>query len=191
MFLETPANLPIQKGSIEVICGSMFAGKTEELIRRVKRAKYAKLNIKIFKPKIDTRYDKKNVVSHDNNFIKATIVENSNEILLLIKEAKVVAIDEAQFFDDNLFAVCNQIANNGIRVIVAGLDMDFLGNPFGPMPKILAVAEHVTKVHAICVNCGSIANHSFRKTQETELVKIGENNEYKPLCRACFNNQKY
>ena len=191
MFLESLANSPTQKGSIEVICGSMFSGKTEELIRRIKRAKYAKLNIKIFKPKIDTRYNNENVVSHDNNFIESIIVDNSNEILSLIEEAVVVAIDEAQFFDDNLFVICNQIANNGIRVIVAGLDMDFLGNPFGPIPKLLATAEHITKVHAICVNCGSIANHSFRKTQDTQLVKIGENNEYKPLCRTCFNNQKY
>ena len=191
MFLESLANSPTQKGSIEVICGSMFSGKTEELIRRIKRAKYAKLNIKIFKPKIDTRYNKDNVVSHDNNFIEAIVVENSNEILSLIEGARVVAIDEAQFFDDNLFIICNQIADNGIRVIVAGLDMDFLGKPFGPIPQLLAVAEYITKVHAICINCGSIANHSFRKTQDTELVKIGENNEYKPLCRTCFSNQKY
>tara|TARA_B100001142_G_scaffold179806_2_gene179388 strand:+ start:55635 stop:56210 length:576 start_codon:yes stop_codon:yes gene_type:complete len=191
MFLESLANSPTQKGSIEVICGSMFSGKTEELIRRIKRAKYAKLNIKIFKPKIDTRYNKDNVVSHDNNFIEAIVVENSNEILSLIEDARVVAIDEAQFFDDNLFIICNQIADNGIRVIVAGLDMDFLGKPFGPIPQLLAVAEYITKVHAICINCGSIANHSFRKTQDTELVKIGENNEYKPLCRTCFSNQKY
>ena len=177
MFLESLANSPTQKGSIEVICGSMFSGKTEELIRRIKRAKYAKLNIKIFKPKIDTRYNKDNVVSHDNNFIEAIVVENSNEILSLIEGARVVAIDEAQFFDDNLFIICNQIADNGIRVIVAGLDMDFLGKPFGPIPQLLAVAEYITKVHAICINCGSIANHSFRKTQDTELVKIGENNE--------------
>ena len=189
MFLESLTNPPLQKGSIEVICGSMFSGKTEELLRRIKRAKYAKIDIKIFKPKIDTRYNKEKVVSHDNNFIEAIIVDNSNEILSLIEEAGVVAIDEAQFFDDNLFVVCNQIANNGIRVIVAGLDMDFLGNPFGPIPQLLAAAEHITKVHAICVNCGAIANHSFRKTQDTELVKIGENNEYKPLCRTCFNNQ--
>ncbi|MAW21374.1 MAG: thymidine kinase [Flavobacteriales bacterium] len=191
MFLESLANSPTQKGSIEVICGPMFSGKTEELIRRIKRAKYAKLNIKIFKPKIDTRYNKDNVVSHDNNFIEAIVVENSNEILSLIEDARVVAIDEAQFFDDNLFIICNQIADNGIRVIVAGLDMDFLGKPFGPIPQLLAVAEYITKVHAICINCGSIANHSFRKTQDTELVKIGENNEYKPLCRTCFSNQKY
>jgi thymidine kinase len=189
MFLESPTDHPMQKGSIEVICGSMFSGKTEELLRRLKRAKYAKLNIKIFKPKIDTRYDKSNVVSHDDNFIESIVVENSNEILSFIEKAEVVAIDEAQFFDENLFIVCNQIANTGIRVIVAGLDMDFLGNPFNPMPQLLAIAEHITKVHAICVNCGSIANHSFRKIKDGELVRIGERNEYKPLCRKCFNTK--
>jgi len=187
MFLESPTDHPMQKGSIEVICGSMFSGKTEELLRRLKRAKYAKLNIKIFKPKVDTRYDKEKVVSHDENFIESIVVESSNEILSCIEKAEVVAIDEAQFFDENLFIVCNQIANNGIRVIVAGLDMDFLGNPFSPMPQLLAIAEHITKVHAICLNCGSIANHSFRKTNDSELVKLGEGNEYKPLCRKCFN----
>ena len=187
MFLESPTDHPMQKGSIEVICGSMFSGKTEELLRRLKRAKYAKLNIKIFKPKVDTRYDKEKVVSHDDNYIKSIVVENSNKILSFIENAEVVAIDEAQFFDKNLSAICNKIANNGIRVIVAGLDMDFLGNPFGPMPKLLAVAEHITKVHAICVDCGAIANYSFRKTKDVELVKLGEQSEYKPLCRKCFN----
>ncbi len=187
MFLESPTDHPMQKGSIEVICGSMFSGKTEELLRRLKRAKYAKLNIKIFKPKVDTRYDKEKVVSHDDNYIKSIVVENSNKILSFIENAEVVAIDEAQFFDKNLSAICNKIANNGIRVIVAGLDMDFLGNPFGPIPKLLSVAEHITKVHAICVDCGAIANYSFRKTKDVELVKLGEHSEYKPLCRKCFN----
>ncbi len=187
MFLESPTDHPMQKGSIEVICGSMFSGKTEELLRRLKRAKYAKLNIKIFKPKVDTRYDKEKVVSHDDNYIESIVVENSNKILSFIENAEVVAIDEAQFFDKNLSAICNKIANNGIRVIVAGLDMDFLGNPFGPIPKLLSVAEHITKVHAICVDCGAIANYSFRKTKDVELVKLGEQSEYKPLCRKCFN----
>jgi thymidine kinase len=187
MFLESPTDHPMQKGSIEIICGSMFSGKTEELLRRLKRAKYAKLNIKIFKPKVDTRYDKEKVVSHDDNYIKSIVVENSNKILSFIENAEVVAIDEAQFFDKNLSAICNKIANNGIRVIVAGLDMDFLGNPFGPIPKLLSVAEHITKVHAICVDCGAIANYSFRKTKDVELVKLGEQSEYKPLCRKCFN----
>jgi len=187
MFLESPTDHPMQKGSIEVICGSMFSGKTEELLRRLKRAKYAKLNIKIFKPKVDTRYDKEKVVSHDDNYIKSIVVENSNKILSFIENAEVVAIDEAQFFDKNLSAICNKIANNGIRVIVAGLDMDFLGNPFGPIPKLLSVAEHITKVHAICVDCGAIANYSFRKTKDVKLVKLGEQSEYKPLCRKCFN----
>ena len=189
MFLESLANSPTQKGSIEVICGSMFSGKTEELIRRIKRAKYAKLNIKIFKPKIDTRYNKDNVVSHDNNFIEAIVVENSNEILSLIEGARVVAIDEAQFFDDNLFIICNQIADNGIRVIVAGLDMDFLGKPFGVMPQLLAIAEHVTKVHAICIDCGEIANYSFRLTKNKEQIQLGQKDEYKPLCRKCFSDK--
>ena len=189
MFLESQISHPMQKGSIEVICGSMFSGKTEELIRRLKRAKYAKLNIKIFKPKIDTRYHDEKVVSHDDNFIKSISVDYSNEIIDLSKSADVVAIDEAQFFDDELYIVCNKLASNGIRVIVAGLDMDFLGNPFGPIPNLLSVAEHITKVHAICVDCSAIANHSFRKSKDEELVKLGEHNEYKPLCRKCFNKQ--
>jgi len=189
MFLESQIDHPMQKGSIEVICGSMFSGKTEELLRRLKRAKYAKLKIKIFKPKIDTRYDEKKVVSHDDNFINSLAVENSTDIIPLSVDVDVVAIDEAQFFDDKLYAVCNRLAINGIRVIVAGLDMDFLGKPFGPIPNLLSVAEHITKVHAICVDCGAIANHSFRKSPDEELVKLGEQNEYKPLCRNCFNQQ--
>lgn len=189
MFLESQIEHPMQKGSIEVICGSMFSGKTEELLRRLKRAKYAKLNIKIFKPKIDTRYDKTRIISHDDNFIDSLTVENATDIIPLAENTDVVAIDEAQFFDDNLYSVCNGLAINGIRVIVAGLDMDFLGKPFGPIPNLLAVAEHITKVHAICVDCGAIANHSFRKSEDEELVKLGERNEYKPLCRNCFNKQ--
>ena len=190
MFLETQIEHPMQKGSIEVICGSMFSGKTEELLRRLKRAKYAKLNIKIFKPKMDTRYDKEKVVSHDDNFIDSITVDCSNDIIKLCENADVVAIDEAQFFDKELYVVCNNLATKGIRLIVAGLDMDFLGKPFGPIPNLLAIAEHITKVHAICVNCGAIANHSFRKSEEGQLVKLGQQQEYKPLCRKCFNKAK-
>ncbi|MBC8266815.1 MAG: thymidine kinase [Flavobacteriales bacterium] len=189
MFLESQIEHPMQKGSIEVICGSMFSGKTEELLRRLKRAKYAKLKVKIFKPKIDTRYDKNKVVSHDDNFIDSTTVACSNDILSLAGNAEVIAIDEAQFFDKDLHLVCVKLAIKGMRVIVAGLDMDFLGNPFGPIPNLLAIAEHVTKVHAICVDCGAIANHSFRKSEDEQLVKLGEQEEYKPLCRKCFNSQ--
>jgi len=187
MFLESQINHPMQSGSIEVICGSMFSGKTEELLRRLKRARFAKLNVEIYKPTIDTRYDNQKVVSHDENHVQSTIVQNSSEILKLINNPDVVAIDEAQFFTDDLTRVCNNLASQGIRVIVAGLDMDFLGKPFGEMPKLLAVAEHVTKVHAICLDCGSIANHSFRTSEEDSLVKLGETNNYKPLCRCCFN----
>jgi len=190
MFLETQIEHPMQKGSIEVICGSMFSGKTEELLRRLKRAKYAKLNIKIFKPKMDTRYDKEKVVSHDDNFIDSITVDCSNDIIKLCENADVVAIDEAQFFDKELYVVCDKLATKGIRLIVAGLDMDFLGKPFGPIPNLLAIAEHITKVHAICVNCGAIANHSFRKSEEVQLVKLGQQQEYKPLCRKCFNKAK-
>ena len=190
MFLETQIEHPMQKGSIEVICGSMFSGKTEELLRRLKRAKYAKLNIKIFKPKMDTRYDKEKVVSHDDNFIDSITVDCSNDIIKLCENADVVAIDEAQFFDKELYVVCDKLATKGIRLIVAGLDMDFLGKPFGPIPNLLAIAEHITKVHAICVNCGAIANHSFRKSEEIQLVKLGQQQEYKPLCRKCFNKEK-
>ena len=190
MFLETQIEHPMQKGSIEVICGSMFSGKTEELLRRLKRAKYAKLNIKIFKPKMDTRYDKEKVVSHDDNFIDSITVDCSNDIIKLCENADVVAIDEAQFFDKELYVVCDKLATKGIRLIVAGLDMDFLGKPFGPIPNLLAIAEHITKVHAICVDCGAIANHSFRKSKDEQLVKLGQQREYKPLCRKCFNKAK-
>lgn len=189
MFLESQINHPIQKGSIEVICGSMFSGKTEELLRRLKRAQFAKLDIVVFKPKIDKRYDTLKVVSHDENTIRATPVDSAENILQLVNQAQVVAIDEAQFFDSDLVTVCNELANAGIRVIIAGLDMDFLGKPFGVMPQILAIAEHITKVHAICIDCGSIANHSYRKTTDTALVKIGEKEEYKPLCRSCFSSK--
>jgi len=186
MFLESQINHPMQKGSIEVICGSMFSGKTEELLRRLKRAEFAKLNIAVFKPKIDKRYDTQKVVSHDENTTQAIAVEGAKDILKLTNNAQVVAIDEAQFFDTGLVDVCNTLANAGVRVIIAGLDMDFLGKPFGVIPQILAIAEHITKVHAICVDCSAIANHSFRKTTDKNLVQIGEKEEYKPLCRNCF-----
>jgi thymidine kinase len=192
MFLESQINHPMQKGSIEVICGSMFSGKTEELLRRLKRAEIANMKIAVFKPQIDARYDDKKVVSHNKNEMLSTPVKEAEEILTLANDAQVVAIDEAQFFNTNLIDVCNTLANKGKRIIIAGLDMDFLGKPFGVMPQLLAIAEHVTKVHAICIDCGAIANHSFRTTPDIELVKIGERKEYKPLCRNCFttNNLK-
>jgi len=174
------------KGSIEVICGSMFSGKTEELLRRLKRAEFAKMKIAVFKPKIDSRYDNEQVVSHDENTILSIPVKKAEDIISHVNKVQVVAIDEAQFFDEDLIKVCNTLANKGKRIIVAGLDMDFLGEPFGVMPQLLAIAEQITKVHAICVDCGENANHSFRKTTDKELVKLGEKNDYKPLCRSCF-----
>ena len=189
MFLESQINHPMQKGSIEVICGSMFSGKTEELLRRLKRAQFAKLNIAVFKPQVDKRYDTQKVVSHDENTIKAIAVESTKDILRLAKQAQVVAIDEAQFFDSELITVCSELANAGVRVIIAGLDMDFLGKPFGIMPELLAIAERVTKVHAICIDCFAVANHSFRMTDDKNLIQIGEKEEYKPLCRECFSRK--
>jgi len=189
MFLESQINHQMQKGSIEVICGSMFSGKTEELLRRLKRAEFAKLNIAVFKPQVDKRYDSQKVVSHDDNDIQAIAVDGAKDILKLANEAQVVAIDEAQFFDSELISVCTKLANSGIRVIIAGLDMDFLGKPFGIMPELLAIAEHITKVHAICIDCCAIANHSFRKTNDKHLIQIGEKEEYKPLCRVCFSRK--
>ena len=186
MFLENTIHLHKRKGSIEVICGSMFSGKTEELIRRMKRAQYAKQKVEIFKPEIDTRYDAVKVVSHEGNSIHSTPVPASSHILLLASDVEVVGIDEAQFFDAGLVDVCNQLADSGVRVIIAGLDMDYLGKPFGPIPALLAIAEHVTKVHAICMRCGNLANHSHRITQESSLVLLGETNNYEPLCRDCF-----
>lgn len=174
-------------GWIEVICGSMFSGKTEELIRRLKRAKFANLNVEIFKPKIDTRYSEEEVVSHDANSILSTPVDSAESILLLTSNVDVVGIDEAQFFDDNLVDVVQALANRGIRVIVAGLDMDYLGKPFGPMPALMAVAEYVTKVHAICVHCGDLAQHSHRLSKSDKLVELGEKDIYEPICRHCFN----
>ena len=190
MFLENTIHHNKRKGSIEVICGSMFSGKTEELIRRLKRAQYAKQKVEIFKPAVDTRYDETKVVSHNSNSIHSTPVPSSANILLLANEVQVVGIDEAQFFDNELTNVCEQLANNGVRVIVAGLDMDYLGNPFGPMPSLLAIAEYVTKVHAICMRCGNLANHSHRIADESSLVLLGETNNYEPLCRDCFVEAK-
>ncbi len=190
MFLENTIHPYNRKGSIEVICGSMFSGKTEELIRRLKRAQFAKQKVEIFKPSVDTRYHDEDVVSHDSNSIRSTPVPSSATILLLASDVQVVGIDEAQFFDAGLAAVCNQLANSGIRVIVAGLDMDYLGNPFGPIPELLAIAEHVTKVHAICMRCGNLANHSHRITEEETLVQLGETSNYEALCRDCYKEQK-
>lgn len=187
MFLENTITPNKKKGWIEVICGSMFSGKTEELIRRMKRAKFAKQNVEIFKPGIDTRYDDEMVVSHDANEIHSTPVPSSSNIPILANNIDVVGIDEAQFFDDGLVTVCNQLASSGVRVIVAGLDMDFKGTPFGPMPGIIACAEYVTKVHAICMKCGDLANHSHRIIDKEELILLGEVDEYEPLCRNCFN----
>ncbi len=186
MFLENTINPKKRKGWIEVICGSMFSGKTEELIRRLKRAKIAKQRVEIFKPEVDIRYDEMAVVSHDSNQIHSTPVPSSSNIPLLVNDEDVVGIDEAQFFDMELVAVCNQLANQGIRVIVAGLDMDYKGVPFGPIPALLATAEYVTKVHAICVNCGNLANHSHRIADNDKLVMLGETDSYEPLCRDCF-----
>jgi thymidine kinase len=188
MFLELTGKENLKRGSIEVICGSMFSGKTEELIRRIKRAKLAKQKIEIFKPLVDNRYHEFNVVSHDANFIVSTPVPSSSNILLLASNVDVVGIDEAQFFDSGLIDVCNQLANQGVRVIVAGLDMDFKGNPFGPIPSLLAIAEHVTKVHAICMKCGSLAHHSHRIGNDEKLVMLGESDNYEPLCRGCFKD---
>lgn len=187
MFIEdNKANL--KRGWIEVICGSMFSGKTEELIRRLKRAQFAKQKVEIFKPSIDTRYDEVKVVSHQGNEIHSTPVPSSSNILLLAADTAVVGIDEAQFFDDELPNVCKQLADRGVRVIAAGLDMDFKGKPFGPMPQLLAMAEYVTKVHAICVDCGELAYVSHRTvTGNDSLVLVGETESYKPLCRQCFN----
>ena len=187
MFLEQTKGHHPRKGSIEVICGSMFSGKTEELIRRLKRAKIAKQTVEIFKPAIDKRYDDNDVVSHDSNKIISTPVENSSSILLLAHEVDVVGIDEAQFMDMEIVDVCNKLANKGVRVIVAGLDTDYLGHPFGPIPALMAVAEYVTKVHAVCVRCGYLANHSHRITAEQGLVLLGEKDSYEPLCRDCYN----
>lgn len=188
MFLEQPINKLQKRGCIEVICGSMFSGKTEELIRRLKRAQIARLKVEIFKPKMDTRYSDDNVVSHDANTILSFPVETSSEILFHATDCDVLGIDEAQFFDDNLPDVCAQLANSGVRVIVAGLDMDFSGAPFGPMPQLLAIAEYITKVHAICMHCGELAHVSHRLVEFDSKILLGEKDSYIPLCRQCFKN---
>ncbi len=190
LFTEEQMQGPHRKGRIEVICGSMFSGKTEELIRRLKRAKIAKQRVEIFKPAIDVRYSEEDVVSHDSTSVASTPVESSASILLFSSEADVVGIDEAQFFDNGLTDVCNQLADNGIRVIVAGLDMDYKGIPFGPMPALCAIADEVTKVHAICVKCGQLAYISHRIINNDKRVLLGEKDEYEPLCRECYQKTK-
>ncbi len=186
MFLE-PHFKGQRSGWIEVICGSMFSGKTEELIRRLKRAKIANQKVEIFKPKVDTRYDNSKVVSHDENSILAVPIEHSNKLLELTEGISVVGIDEAQFFDDDLPDICQSLALRGKRVITAGLDMDYRGLPFGPMPNLLAVAEYITKVHAICQHCGNLATHSFRLAKDSETVLVGEKDSYEPRCRTCYH----
>jgi len=187
MFLEQFPENGVQRGWIEVVCGSMFSGKTEELIRRLKRAEFASQKILLVKPQIDDRYHKKNVVSHQGTSFEAVTVKNSSEIMANWKKEKIVAIDEAQFFDLGIIDICNQLAKKGVRVIIAGLDMDFKGVPFGPMPHLLSIAEYVTKVHAICVSCGNLAQFSHRTVEDKEQVLVGAVEEYKPLCRACYN----
>lgn len=186
MFLENTVNHKEQFGWIEVICGSMFSGKTEELIRRLKRAQFARQKVEIFKPAIDVRYNEEKVVSHDANEIRSTPVPAAANIPILADGCDVVGIDEAQFFDDEIVRVCNDLANKGVRVIVAGLDMDFKGNPFGPMPNLMATAEYVTKVHAICTRTGNLAQYSYRKAKSEDIILIGEVDEYEPLSRAAF-----
>jgi len=186
MFLE-PHFKGQRSGWIEVICGSMFSGKTEELIRRLKRARIANQKVEIFKPKVDTRYDDNEVVSHDSNSILSTPIDHSSKLFDLIEGVNVVGIDEAQFFDDDLPKHLQELALRGVRVIVAGLDMDFQGNPFGPMPHLLSVAEYITKVHAICQHCGNLATHSYRKVAEGDKVLLGEKDLYEPRCRTCYH----
>jgi thymidine kinase len=186
LFSEDQIQETYHKGRIEVICGSMFSGKTEELIRRLKRAKFAKQRVEIFKPAIDTRYSDVDVVSHEGHSIASTPIDSSASILLFSSEIDVVGIDEAQFFDAGLVDVCNELANNGVRVIVVGLDMDFRGVPFGPMPALCAIADEVSKVHAICVKCGQLASYSHRMVKNDKQVMLGEMTEYEPLCRSCY-----
>lgn len=190
MFLEKSLNTPQGRGWIEVIVGSMFSGKTEELIRRLNRARIAKQKVEIFKPEVDKRYDEINVVSHNENSVRSVPVQNAAQIMLYVEGMDVVGIDEAQFLDADLPEVCNYIANRGIRVIVAGLDMDFSGKPFGPVPALMATAEYVTKVHAICMRCGDLAHYSHRTIASEKLVVLGEKESYEPLCRKCFNDSR-
>jgi len=186
-FLENSIRATGKRGSIEVITGSMFSGKTEELIRRLRRAQFAGLKVEIFKPSLDKRYSETRVVSHDEKSIVSTPVDNASAILLLAGGVDVVGIDEAQFFDNSIIDVCNKLADEGIRILIAGLDMDFMGKPFGPMPALLSIAEYITKVHAICVRCGNLANYSYRKSEKAQVVLLCEKNLYEPLCRDCFN----
>jgi thymidine kinase len=188
-FLENSVRVTGKRGSVEVITGSMFSGKTEELIRRLRRSQFAGLKVEIFKPSLDKRYSETRVVSHDDKSILSTPVDNASAILLFAGGVNVVGIDEAQFFDNSIVEVCNTLADNGIRVVVAGLDMDFMGKPFGPMPALLSIAEYVTKVHAICMRCGNLAQYSFRKSQDEQVVLLGEKNLYEPLCRECYNSE--
>ncbi len=190
MFPERYKIGNIKKGHIELICGSMFSGKTEELIRRLKRAKIARQKVEIFKPKVDVRYDETNVVSHDSNFIHSTPVESSSAILILANDVDVIGIDEAQFFDDALPSVAETLADKGVRVIIAGLDIDYLGKPFGCMPNLLAISEYVTKVHAICMKCGDLAHYSHRIVEGSSRILLGEQESYIPLCRNCFNVER-
>ena len=186
MYFENKLNETIRAGRIEVICGSMFSGKTEELLRRLRRAKIARQKVEIFKPAIDTRYSQVEVVSHDRNAILSTPVEHSSNILLLSSEVEVVGIDEAQFFDEGLIDVCQQLADQGMRVIIAGLDMDFKRVPFGPIPGLCAIADDVIKVHAICLSCGNLASYSHRLVKNDKQIMLGETEEYQPLCRKCY-----
>lgn len=185
-FLENSVRTDGKRGSIELITGSMFSGKTEELIRRLRRAQFAGLKVEIFKPSLDKRYSETKVVSHDDKSINSTPVDNASSILLLAGDCDVIGIDEAQFFDKSIADVCNTLADNGIRIVVAGLDMDFMRTPFGPMPALLAIAEYVTKVHAICMRCGNLAQYSYRKSNEAQQVLLGEKDIYEPLCRSCY-----
>ncbi len=187
-FLENTFRANARRGSIEVITGSMFSGKTEELIRRLRRAQFAGLSVEIFKPSLDKRYSENRVVSHDEKSIVSTPVDNSSAIMLLAGDVDVVGIDEAQFFDNSIVDVCNSLADNEVRVIVAGLDMDFMGKPFGPIPALLSVAEFITKVHAICIRCGNLAHYSYRKSEEAQVVLLGEKDKYEPLCRECYRD---
>jgi thymidine kinase len=186
-FLENSIVTGNKRGSIEVITGSMFSGKTEELIRRLRRAQFAGMKVEIFKPSLDNRYSENRVVSHDDKSILSTPVDNSSAILLLAGDVHVVGIDEAQFFDHAIVDVCNELADKGVRIVIAGLDMDFMGKPFGPMPALLSIAEFVTKVHANCMRCGNLAQYSYRKSEEAQVVLLGEKNLYEPLCRNCYN----
>lgn len=187
-FLENTYRMNVKRGSIEVITGSMFSGKTEELIRRLRRAQFSGLRVEIFKSSFDKRYSENRIVSHDENSIISTPVDNASAILLLAADVDVVGIDEAQFFDSSITGICNSLADEGVRVVVAGLDMDFMGNPFGPMPQLLSIADFVTKLHAICMRCGNLAQYSFRKSDESQVVLVGEKDKYEPLCRNCYND---